>query len=377
MSRPTSSVPLRGAPLRRKTRFAGVLASAVLVLATAACGSDSDSDADNAAGAAPGGASAASQGANGNPAAAPAYPVTLDHKYGSTTVKGEPKRVVTVGLTDQDALLALGVVPVGTTEWIEGFPGNVGPWAKDKVGSKELPKVLKDPGTGPDFENIAKLQPDLILGLYSGLTEDQYKTLSKIAPTVAQPKGYNDFGIPWQELTKSVGKVLGKSAEADALVKGVEDKFAQAAAAHPEFKDRTALMATVYEGQFVFGSQDPRSRILTSLGFKLPPDLDSVIGDQFGANISPERADLLDRDVMVWTVANVDADRGSLHANKLYSDQNVVKQGREVYILETSDYGSATAFVSPLSLPYVLDRLVPQLVAAVDGDPATEVKPAT
>ena len=35
--------------------------------------------------------------------------------------------------------------------------------------------------------------------------------------------------------------------------------------------------------------------------------------------------------------------------------------------------GGATSFVSVLSLPYLLDGLVPMLAAAVDGDPATEV----
>lgn len=369
MARPTLS------PRRMRTRLAGVLGSALVLLAVTACGSDASNSSEAAAGSAGMGtpATSASVPAPG----APAYPVTLAHKYGSTEIKSEPMRIVTVGLTDQDALLALGVAPVATTEWIEGYAGNVGPWATEELGSAPVPGVLKDPGTGPDFEAIAKLRPDLILGLYSGLTEDQYKTLAKIAPTVAQPAGYNDFGIPWQELTKTVGLAVGKGAQAEALVTSVEDRFAQAAAANPQFKDKTALMATVYEGQFVFGSQDPRSRILTSLGFKLPADLDAVIGDQFGANISPERVDLLDRDAIVWTVADVDADRGTMHGNKLYADQKVVTEGREVYIQETSDYGKAVSFVSVLSLPYVLDRLVPQLVAAVDGNPATEVKPTS
>jgi iron complex transport system substrate-binding protein len=35
-------------------------------------------------------------------------PVTIAHKHGSTTIRSEPARIVTVGLTDQDALLALG-----------------------------------------------------------------------------------------------------------------------------------------------------------------------------------------------------------------------------------------------------------------------------
>lgn len=48
--------------------------------------------------------------------------VTVAHRYDETTVTGVLERVVTVGLTDHDAVLALGTVPVGTTEWYGGHP---------------------------------------------------------------------------------------------------------------------------------------------------------------------------------------------------------------------------------------------------------------
>ncbi len=73
-------------------------------------------------------------------------------------------------------------------------------------------------------------------------------------------------------------------------------RFADVIAKNPTFKGATGLMAMNYEGSFVYGEQDPRSRLLTSLGFKLPDDLAAVTGDQFGVNISKERTDLLDTD---------------------------------------------------------------------------------
>ncbi|MEW2499691.1 iron-siderophore ABC transporter substrate-binding protein [Amycolatopsis sp. NPDC047767] len=347
---------------RGRARTAGALAAALVLAGTlTACGSDTP--------AAPG-----STGASG--ATDPgAFPVTIEHKYGSTTIEKAPQRVVTVGLTEQDSLLALGVVPVGTTDWLGNFPGAIAPWAKAKLGNAPLPTVLKD-ADGPQFEKIAALKPDLIIGLYSALTQEQYTTLSKIAPTIAQPKQYNDYGIPWQETTKTVGKAVGKAKEADALVTGVEDQFAKARAAHPEFAGKSALMATQYDGYFVYGSEDPRSRILTSLGFKLPPNLDQLIGDKFGANISAERTDLLNVDALVWIVDTIPGGQATLAKDKLYSGLNVAKQKREVFIEDPSTDGSATSFVSVLSLPYTLERIVPQLTAAVDGNPATDVKPA-
>jgi len=308
------------------------------------------------------------------PAAGGAFPVTIAHKFGQTTIKAEPKRIVTVGLTDQDAVLALGKVPVGTTEWFGGFPGAIGPWARNDLRGAPLPTVLKDTGTGPQVEKIAALRPDLILAVYGGLTKKQYETLSKFAPVVAQPKQYNDFGVPWEVQTKTIGQALGKASEADKLVAGVTRKFAEVRAANPEFKGKTAVTGTPYEGYFVYGSQDARSRNLTSLGFTLPADLDRLIGDKFGASISKERTDLLDQKVMIWSVSNVAKDAPKLHADKLYADLNVVKQGREILVGEDTPYGIAYSFVTVLSLPYLLDRLVPQLKAAVDGDPATKVE---
>lgn len=344
----------------RASRLTGLLISVLLLAVTAvACGS-SDSDAGSGPSDAKGSASSA-------------YPVTISHKYGSTTIKSEPKRIVTVGLTDQDAVLALGKVPVGTTEWLGGYKGAVGPWAKDRLGSSPAPTVLKDSGTGPQVEKIAALRPDLILAVYSGLTKSQYASLSKFAPVVAQPGEFNDFGVPWQRQTEVIGKALGKDAEAKKLVAGVQDKFAAAREANPGFANSTAVVATPYDGTFVFGSQDPRSRLLSDLGFTLPKDLDKVIGDKFGANISKERLDLLDQGVALWIVPDLTSAVTKLHRDPVYGDEKVVKEGREVFVKETSDYGNAVSLSTVLSIPYVLDRLVPQLAAASDGKPATKV----
>lgn len=347
----------------RGTRLAAALTSVLLLFTAAtACGSDDDSG---------------TAGSEPTSSAGSAFPVTLSHKYGSTTVKSEPKRIVTVGLTDQDAVLALGKVPVGTTEWLGGYQGAVGPWAADKLGGAAAPTVLKDTGTGPQTEKIAALRPDLILAVYGGLTKAQYDTLSKFAPVVAQPKEYNDYGVPWQNQTGIIGKALGQEAKAKELVTGVESGFKKAAAEHPGFAGATAVMATPYEGMFVFGSQDPRSRVLTNLGFTLPTDLDKVIGDEFGANISKERTDLLDTDAIVWIVSDTTKDKAKLRQDPLYADLKVAKDDREVFVKETSDYGNSVSFVSVLSLPYMLERLVPQLSAAVDGKTDTKVTEST
>jgi iron complex transport system substrate-binding protein len=293
-----------------------------------------------------------------------AFPLTVPHKFGSTTINAAPKRIVLVGLTEQDPLLALGIVPVATTDWLGKYDAAINPWSLDKLGNAPKPVMLTDKD-GPQYEKIASLRPDLILGLYAGLTQDSYGKLSKIAPTVAQPKEYGDYGVPWQEATRTIGKIVGKAAEADKLVTDAEARITKARQDNPKFEGATVVMATMWEGYFVYGSQDPRSRMMASLGFKLPANLDSVIGDKFGATISKERVDLLDQRVAVWIISNAQQTRAQLDADPLYSSLNVAKQKHDVLIDDKTDYGSAMSFISVLSIPYLMDHLVPDLAKAV------------
>ncbi len=299
------------------------------------------------------------------------FPVTLDHNYGSTTITAKPERVVTVGLVEQDALLALGIVPVGTTEWFGGYPGSIWPWAQDELQALggAIPEAVG--GESINFEKIAALQPDLILALYSGLTQEQYDILTQIAPTVAQPADTVDYGISWQALTLTVGKAVGQAAEAQMLIDEIQAQFTQVQSAHPEFVGATAAAAMAWQGIYLYGPQDIRSRLLTELGFVLPTGIEEITGSTFGGNLSMERADLLNVDVIVWL--DPQEAEGEL-GGPVYQALPVHTEGREVLLRSIGDpVGGATSFITVLSLPYLLDNLTPMLVAALDGDPATTV----
>lgn len=302
-----------------------------------------------------------------------AQPFTIEHKYGTTTIPETPERVVTVGLMEQDTVIALGIVPVGTTEWYGEQPGALWPWAREAIGDAPLPTVLD--GSAIDYERILNLQPDLIVALYTNITKEDYDLLTEIAPTVAPPAGVRDYGISWQQQTQIVGDALGKSAEAESLIADLEAQFEQVRADNPAFVGASGLVATPYEGVFVYGAEDPRGYLLRDLGFTLPEGLEEVVGGEFGGNLSMERLDLLDTDVLVW----LDAVPGEgIIANPLYAQLPVHTEGREVFMGSSNEpFGAATSFITVLSLPYLLDELVPRLAAAVDGDPETAVAPPT
>lgn len=298
---------------------------------------------------------------------ASAFPVTIAHKYGSTTLTEKPERIVLVGLTEQDALLALGVVPVATREWWGERPGAIFEWATDKLDDAPLPEVL--PANELNFEQIAALNPDVIVGLYAGLTQEEYDTLSKIAPTIAQPAEYPDWGIPWQELTYEIGLIVGKAPQAEKLIADLEAKFAAARQAHPEFAGKTGIVASAWgypDSYWVYTSKDVRSQFLLNLGFQSSSAFDEAIGNEFGAAISREKVEMLnDLDLAVWF-----ADNNEL-SDPLYQQLAVSQEGRNILIASTDPLAFAYSFNTVLNLPYVLDKLVPQLAAAVDGDPAT------
>ena len=352
-----------------------ILLVAAASLVVAACGDATSSSSLPAvatplsASAAPSESASPSAAAESPSLATTTYPLTIEHKHGSTTIDKAPERIVTVGLLEQDSLLALGITPVGTTEWFGEHPGAVWPWAADLL-TGEPPTVVGD-ATAVNFEQIAALKPDLILGLYSGLTKEQYDQLAGIAPTVAQPEAYVDYGIPWQELTRTVGEIVGKPGEADALVQDVEAQFAAVKAAHPEFVGASSVVATPFEGIYVYGPEDVRGRFLEALGFELPEGLAEVTGAAYGGNLSLERADMLDVDAIVWLDAeDAEGDLGG----PLYDSLKVHTEGREVYLDSFDDpLGGATSFVTVRSLPYLLEGIVPKLAAAIDGDPATAV----
>jgi iron complex transport system substrate-binding protein len=339
----------------------------LLAVTLAACGSDDD-DGDGTAT----DDAATDADASAGEVDLESFPVTIEHKYGETVVEEPPERVAVVGLTEQDALLALGVVPSATTEWYGEHPGAIWPWAQDELEAlgAEPPEVLAD-ADAVNVEAVAANQPDLIVAMYTDVSKEQYEQLSAIAPTLAQPAGEIDFGVSWQEVTLTVGEALGRSERAEELVAEVDGLFEQARQDHPEFEGATAVVATPYEGIYVYGPSDPRGRFLTDLGFELPTGLADVAGDEFGGNLSEERADLLDTDLVVWL--DPDDGEGPL-GGPLYETFDVHTEGREVFLDSFDDpLGGATSFVTVLSLPYLLEGILPRMELAVDGDPSTEV----
>lgn len=303
-----------------------------------------------------------------------AFPVTIEHKFGETEIAAEPKRVFSLGFQEHDTIFALGVEPVAVRYWYGDEDDVIFPWAEEAADGAE-PEILNMPSGELDLEKIAALRPDVILGVYSGITEEEYAMLSRIAPTIAQSEEYVDYGVPWQEATATIGAALGRSERAEELVAEVEGRFEAVPEAHPEWAGVSLALATYRPDGFgVFASQDLRARFFSSLGFELPARFDELAGDQFYTTLSFEQAELLDQDVLVWDQVNfTKGGRATIERDPLLRRLDATREGRVVFIGELED---AFAWNSVLSLPVALEGLVPMLERATDGDPATVPSPA-
>lgn len=337
---PTPSVH-SAAPTRR-SRPAPVALWAVLtalVVGLTACGGTSSSEDDS------------SDSASG--AASGAFPATVATKFGDVTVEQQPKRVVALGWGDAEAALALGVRPVGASDWLAFGGDGVGPWAKGLY--KKSPQII---GTlEPEFEKIAALEPDLILDTKSSGAQERYDTLSKIAPTIGVPQGGDQYKISWEKQTEMVSTALGVADKGKQLIAATEKKFAAAVAAHPEFKGRTITLGSRTGsafGAYVHGTG--RVDFVERLGFKNSPDIDAKAGDSFSITISRENLDLLDADLTVMTPIGVDAKK--ITDDPLYKAVPSVKVGNSV-VFDDENLSSAFATDSVLSVAYALEKVVP------------------
>jgi iron complex transport system substrate-binding protein len=290
------------------------------------------------------------------------------HAFGETTLSKPAQRVISLGYTTQDPLLALGVRPVAIRQWFGSFPHGVWPWAQSLLGDAKPAMISGE----VSMELVASLAPDLIVGIGSGISEAEYAVLSQIAPVLMQPAGLPAYGMPWDELTLMLGRAVGKAALAEELVASSRQKFADARQRHPDWAGKTAVCAYNYGGETgAFSGFDTRARFLKELGFQPPPKLVELANpDVFYTPLSPEDLSPLDADLLVW-ISSFDV-VPDIVALPMRRTLRAHKEGREV--LAGAIVAGALSFGSVLSLPFALEQLEADIALALDGDPSTAAR---
>jgi iron complex transport system substrate-binding protein len=304
----------------------------------------------------------AAEAADGSPAGG-AFPVSVEHIFGSTTIEERPERVVVLGWNAQDVVYALGLEPVGMPSYpYGGGDDGVLPW-DDEYYDPEVTTLL-DTADGPPLEAIAALRPDVILAPYEGFDEGVYEDLSGIAPTVAYPG--EAWTTPWRDQTRMIGQALGMEDEAEQLIAETEAQVAAVADEHPEFEGLTAAYTSLgAEALYLYLPSDPRVQLIEDLGFTTAPSVDElaagVDAGTFYAQLSLEQAPEIESDVLVGFTDGLTAQEAL--DSDLYRSVPAIEDDAAV-VLDDQEVAAAASSVSVLSIPFVLDELIDDLADA-------------
>lgn len=341
--------------MKSKKRFSLItmLLISILALALAGCG-DEKSESSN---------SKSSETAKG-------YPITIEHAFGTTTIEEKPERVVTIAWGNHDVALALGVVPVGFSAANYGIKDNdtgMLPWTAEKVKElgEENPNIFQDTD-GLDFEAIADTQPDVILAAYSGITEEEYNQLNKIAPVVAYPE--TAWTTSWRDQILLNAKGIGMEEEGKQLVADTEKLIADTVAKYPEVEGKKAAFAWFSADDlskfYVYTTADPRGEMLEEIGMEYPQGIKEQIKDEssFYIELSAENADALN-DTDIFVTYGDDKTLAALQADPILGKVPAIKQGN-VVVIEDNTPLAASGTPTPLSIQSTIDEYV-SLIADV------------
>jgi len=298
-----------------------------------------------------------------------AYPITIKHALGETVIESKPERVVTIQWGNQDIALALGVVPVGFSAANYGVQDDSGmlPWTEEKLKElgEENPNIFQDTD-GIDFEAISDANPDVILATYSGITQEEYDTLSEIAPVVAYQT--SPWVASWREQATYNAMGMGMEEEGKQLIADTEKLIEEKTKEHSVIKGKKAAFVSISAADlskfYIYSPQDPRGEFLTELGMEYPESIASQMTEgSFYIEVSAENADMLnDADVLVsYGDENTLA---ALQADPILGKVPAIERGSVVIIGDNTPLAAAGT-PNPLAIQYSIDEYLTLLSEAV------------
>jgi iron complex transport system substrate-binding protein len=291
------------------------------------------------------------------PVAAPVM-ITLPDG-GQVTIDGTPERIVTLGGQWTDVALSYGITPVGYYDALETDTGDTAPWFGDKLAES----TAIDPN-GDLVEQIAALQPDLILAPGFAAQASQFEKLSEIAPTIDKISG--EQIDPWEDMVTLMGVILHEPDKGQSIIDDVNTDIAGLASEYPGLAGKSYAFAFMYGPDQIqaFGSAtDGAAQLFSTLGLVVAPALadESAKTGQPRFPISVENVPLLNSDLLVMSASTPELE-DRLVGLPSYADLDAVTNGA-VSLLSQTDI-TAINEPSPTSIPYVFDKMRPALAAA-------------
>lgn len=205
-----------------------------------------------------------------------AFPVTIDHVYGKTTIEKQPKRLVTLDIASTGAAIALVRVPhafpkdSGSSN-AQGVPNLMAAVLESfevAVGAPDGPALL-DMTNGIPIDQVRQANPDVILALQDDLSESDYKRLSEIAPTVVRA-GRTGETSP-TDLLLTTGKALGQYNHAKELTKDGMKNYPPDGGDYSMYEGKTVIVAQLpadpSKPLAFYPEKNVRTQLIAQFGF--------------------------------------------------------------------------------------------------------------
>lgn len=255
------------------------------------------------------------------------FPRTVVHYQGETTINAAPTKVVIISTGQADAMLSLGMCPIGSTT-ASGAENPIPQYLKDaypdqasaieaitKVGSR----------TEPDIEAIGALKPDLILTNIAGKDDADtlYKNFSAIAPTVVM-RGTGQF---WKTDFLLLADALGKREAAQSLLDTLKKEAAEAGSALSS-AGTVSLLRKNSDKLRIFGPISFAGSVVADMGLQRPDTQQFING--VSNELSSETLDQADGD---WLFYGIQGDKDEeLTGQALWGSLKAVSAGHAVKV---------------------------------------------
>ncbi|WP_051775243.1 ABC transporter substrate-binding protein [Paenibacillus tyrfis] len=214
----------------------------------------------------------------------------IKHIMGETEIKGTPKRVVVLTNEGTDAVLALGIKPVGAIQSWEGEPWH------DHIKAEMDGVAVLGYEDQPNLEAIAQLNPDIIIG-NKVRHEKIYDQLTKIAPTVFS----EELSGRWKINFTFYADALNRKAEGEKALMEFDQRVADAKTKlGPKLASKVSIVKFSFKGTQIYKKDTFSGVLLEQIGFARPASQDKP---EFAEMISQEKMDLMDGDILFYWVS--------------------------------------------------------------------------
>lgn len=261
----------------------------------------------------------------------------VTHAMGTTEVPDDPQRVVILTNEGTEALLALGVTPVGA---VQSWTGD--PWYAHLGDRLEGTEVV---GTesGVNLELVAALEPDLIIGNQTR-QEKLYDQLSAIAPTVMSERLRGD----WKVNFELYAEALGRAEEGAAVMEEFDARVAEVSERLGEATGEEVSVIRFMAGQIRIYQMDTFSGVLLEqLGFARPAN---QAVDEFALTVGKESIPDMDGDrIFHFTYESGDGEATAAAAealaDPLWQSLSAVQAGR-VHAVDDAVWNTAGGVIA-------------------------------